>query len=142
VRSHRPPFARIILAAFAAQALLMATTLAYMMAFQHLIDPGRVDAHYVEHARLAAPIISIVAGALIFFTLALGLGRASIQHRVFSAILFWVLFVAVAGGIAYAIDGVRGLTDSLAITAVAHLVKLAAALFGARASVGAHSIAS
>ncbi len=142
MKSHRPPFARIIMAAFFAQALLMAVTLAYMMAYSHLIDPGRVDAHYIEHARLAAPVISIVAGAAIFYVLALWLGRASIQHRTFSAVLFWILFVSLSSSIAYAIDGMRGLTDSLAITTVAYAVKLAAALFGARAAVGAHTMAS
>lgn len=142
MRSHRPPFARIIMAALLAEILLMATTLTYMLAYGQWIDPGRVEAHYVEHVQVAGPVISIVAGAAIFFAFALWLGRASIEHRVLSAVLFWLLFVLLSVAIVFAIDGVRGLAASAPITIVSQGVKLAAALFGARAAVGAHSIAS
>ena len=138
----QPPFRRIVIAAILAQLLLMAVTLAYMMVFSRVIAPSHAQDYYLQHLVIAAPVISIVAGAIIFYALAQWLGRHAIERRNLSAILFWVLFVAISAGVTIYSFGWRAYVADLPITAVAHFVKLAAALFGARASVGVRSIAS
>jgi hypothetical protein len=140
-RTH-PPFGRILIAAILAQALLMAVTLVYMLAYSRFIAPGRTSDSYLQHAGIAAPVISIVAGAIIFFLLAQWLGKQAIERRTLSAVLFWLVFVLISGGVAIALFGLPGYQADAPITAVAHVVKLVAALFGARASVGVRSIAS
>lgn len=138
----QPPFRRILIAAIAAQLLLMGATLAYMLAYSHLIAPEHTQDYYLDHLAIAAPVISIVAGAVIFFLLAQWLGRHAIERRNLSAFLFWLLFVALSATLAIYSFGWRAYEADAPVTAVAHLVKLAAAWFGARASVGVRSIAS
>lgn len=140
--SPRPPFLRILAAIFLAQALIIAATAAYMLSYSNLIAPGQGEAFYLDHVRVAAPVISIVAGAAIFYVLAFWLGRAAIEHRMASAFLFWLGFVLLSTALTILVDGVRGLADAAPIIMASHIVKLAAAFFGARATVGAHSIAS
>ncbi|GAM98110.1 hypothetical protein U91I_01741 [alpha proteobacterium U9-1i] len=140
--SPRPPFLRILAAAFLAQILLIAATAAYMLTYSNVIAPGQGEDHYLNHVRFAAPVISVVAGAAIFYALAFWLGRAAIEHRMASAFLFWLGFVALSTGLTVSVDGVRGWLDAAPIIIASHLVKLAGAYFGARATVGAHSIAS
>ena len=103
---------------------------------------GQGEAFYLDHVRVAGPVISIVAGAAIFYVLAFWLGRAAIEHRMASALLFWLGFVLLSTGLTILVDGVRGLADAAPVIMASHVVKLAAAFFGARATVGAHSIAS
>lgn len=138
----QPPFRRILIAAIAAQLLLMGVTLAYMLTYSHLIAPSHTQDYYLDHLAVAAPVISIVAGAAIFFVLAQWLGGHAIERRNLSAFLFWLLFVAVSAALSIYLSGWRAYLADAPITAVPHLVKLAAAWFGARASVGVRSIAS
>ena len=127
----QPPFRRIVIAAILAQLLLMAVTLAYMMVFSRVIAPSHAQDYYLQHLAIAAPVISIVAGAIISTASPNGLAAMPSSGAI-SRLLFWLLFVAISACVTIYSFGWRAYVADLPITAVAHFVKLAAALFGAR----------
>ena len=109
----------------------------YMVVYAYLIDPGHPRAYYDEHAKVAAPYCSIVAGMpLMFFAGLWVAGWGEGQLGVKAAVVVWLAYAIIDVGIIVAAGAKEGLTaKDWVLVSVSLLTKLAAAYAGALVAV-------
>lgn len=118
--------------------LVMATEMAcvflYMVVYGHAIDPGHPDQYYHDHAQVAAPYCSMVAGVPLFFLAGWWVaGWSTGTAGMTAALTVWLSYTIVDVAIITAV----GWTPRLAWLVAATLAtKLIAAYAGARVRAG------
>ncbi len=105
-------------------------SVAYMVIYSYLINPGHEPQYYNDHIQIAAPYCSIVAGMPLMFLAGWWVGRwRNSQFAVKSALVVWLSYAAIDLTI---IVLAGGLTSTFSVlVAVSLATKLAAVYFGA-----------
>lgn len=118
----------IIGAMFAAMILNVGATILYMVVYGYVINPGQPAEHYPEHAQVAGPYMSIIAGIPIFFCIGYLVRR--ILNWAPGPICFWALYAAVDLSVLTAVGGWSALLAVQATVSMA--AKLGAAILGSK----------
>jgi hypothetical protein len=103
-------------------------SIAYMVVYSYLIDPGHDEQYYSEHIQVAAPYCSIVAGIPLMFLAGWRVaGWWQGQLAVKAALVVWLAYAIIDVSVLVA----AGLTAKIAVlSAVSLLTKLGAAYLG------------
>jgi ABC-type transport system involved in cytochrome c biogenesis permease subunit len=107
----------------------VAVSILYMVAYGHLIDPGREEQYYQDHIKIAAPYCSIIAGIpLMFFAGRWVGGWWGRDFAIKAALVVWLTYALIDITVLLA----TGLTPRIALLfTISFLTKLAAVYFGA-----------
>lgn len=71
----------------------VALTVAYMVIYGHLINPGHPEAFYQEHVKIAAPYCSIIFGIPLFYFVCRWVGgKWERSFAVKAALLVWLVY--------------------------------------------------
>ena len=105
-------------------------TIAYMVFYGHLINPGQPEIFYQEHVKIAAPYCSIIFGSLLFyFVCRFVSGKGERSFSVKAALLVWFVYCLI--DLTVIIANFKDLTLWLSALVVISLsTKLLAAYFG------------
>ena len=120
--------ARIIGAAVFILIVNVGLSVAYMVFYSYLINPGHDEQFYREHVKIAAPYCSIVFGIPLFYFVCRWLGvRWEKDFAVKAAIFVWLVYALIDLAVLIA----SGLTLKITVLMTISLItKLISAYFG------------
>lgn len=103
-------------------------TVAYMVFYSYVVNPGHDERFYQEHVQIAAPYCSIVFGIPLFYFVCRWLGvRWEKDFAVKAAIFVWLVYALIDAMILIA----GGLTFKIAVLmTISLMTKLISAYFG------------
>ena len=106
----------------------VALSVAYMVFYSYVINPGHDEQFYQEHIQIAAPYCSIVFGIPLFYFVCRWLGgRWEKDFAVKAAIFVWLVYALIDAAVLIA----SGLTLTIAgLMTVSLITKLISAYFG------------
>jgi cytochrome c biogenesis factor len=103
-------------------------SVAYMVFYSYLINPGRDEQFYQEHIKIAAPYCSIFFGIPLFYFVCRWIGgRWEREFAVKASIFVWIVYLLID----VAVLAAAGLTLKTVVpTAISLTTKLVSAYFG------------